>query len=186
MDSDCSSFLSSLQHADSFFPSGTVAMSGGLEALCDEGVVSSLDSLERFLFGQLRWRWATMDRVFVTQAAEVRTNLEVLSTIDRQFELQSLAKESREGSWRSGRALLQVHIKLGTPGVDGYQESDASEKFLLFEQQHLASRHETPEGPNQQILVRHDRSRSPMLPKPRAGHDHHTPGGTSPRAGPPS
>ena len=122
MDSDFSSFLRSLQHADSFFPSGTVAMSAGLEALCDEGVVSSSDSIERFVYGQLRWRWATMDRPFVTNAAKARADLDFLSAIDRQIEIQSLAKESREGSKRSGRALLQVHIKLGTDGVERYQD----------------------------------------------------------------
>ena len=56
MASNCKAVLRSFQHADSFFPSGTVAMSSGLESLNVEGIVDSSDSIERFLLGQLKWR----------------------------------------------------------------------------------------------------------------------------------
>ena len=113
--------LRSFQHADSFFPSGTVAISSGLESLNADRVVDSSDSIERFLLGQLKWRWATMERSFVVHAAKAKLDFDALSAIDSQVEILSLAREARHGSVRSGRALLKVHTQLGTVGADRYE-----------------------------------------------------------------
>ena len=113
--------LRSFQHADSFFPSGTVAISSGLESLNVEGIVNTSDSIERFLLGQLKWRWATMERSFVVHAAMAKLDFDALSAIDSQIEVLSLAREARDGSVRSGRALLKVHTQLGTVGADRYE-----------------------------------------------------------------
>ena len=121
MASNFKAVLRSFQHADSFFPSGTVAMSSGLESLNVEGVVCTADSIERFLLGQLKWRWATLERSFVVHAAKAKLDFDVLSAIDAQIEILSLAKEARDGSVRSGRALLKVHTQLGTAGADCYE-----------------------------------------------------------------
>ena len=121
MASNFKAVLRSFQHADSFFPSGTVAMSSGLESLYVEGIVYTADSIERFLLGQLKWRWATLERSFVVHAAKAKLDFDVLSAIDAQIEILSLAKEARDGSVRSGRALLKVHTQLGTAGADCYE-----------------------------------------------------------------
>ena len=54
--------LALLQHGDSFFPSGAVSFSWGLETLAEDGRVATAADVAAFLEGQLRWRWATCDR----------------------------------------------------------------------------------------------------------------------------
>ena len=116
------SILRSLQHGDSFFPAGAIAMSGGLETLVDERRIDSVQTVEDFLTGQLLCRWATMERPIVVAASRTCTNLKVLCDIDAQVEAQTLAAELRVGSVRSGRALLQVHSNLDTNNVEEFRE----------------------------------------------------------------
>ncbi|MEO1841779.1 MAG: urease accessory protein UreF, partial [Pseudomonadota bacterium] len=70
------SILRSLQHGDSFFPAGAIAMSGGLETLVDERRIDSVQTVEDFLTGQLQCRWATMERPIVVAASRTCTELE--------------------------------------------------------------------------------------------------------------
>ena len=114
--------LRSLQHGDSFFPAGAIAMSGGLETLVDERRIDSAHAVENFLTGQLQCRWATMERPIVVAASRTCKNLEVLRGIDAQVEAQTLAAELRVGSMRSGRALLQVHANLNTENAGEFRE----------------------------------------------------------------
>jgi urease accessory protein len=116
------SILKSLQHGDSFFPAGGIAMSGGLETLVDEHRINSVQMVEDFLTGQLQCRWATMERPIVVAASRTCTDLEVLCEIDAQVEAQTLAAELRGGSVRSGRALLQVHSSLDTNNAEEFRE----------------------------------------------------------------
>jgi urease accessory protein len=116
------SILKSLQHGDSFFPAGGIAMSGGLETLVDEHRINSVQMVEDFLTGQLQCRWATMERPIVVAASRTCTDLEVLCDIDAQVEAQTLAAELRGGSVRSGRALLQVHSSLDTNNAEEFRE----------------------------------------------------------------
>jgi urease accessory protein len=53
--SDHSLFIT-LQHADSFFPSGATSFSWGLETLCAEGAIQSASDLNTFIEGQLQAR----------------------------------------------------------------------------------------------------------------------------------
>ena len=53
MSSEYLSILRSLQHGDSFFPAGAIAMSGGLETLVDERRIDSVQTVKDFLIGQL-------------------------------------------------------------------------------------------------------------------------------------
>ena len=116
------SILRSLQHGDSFFPAGAIAMSGGIETLVDERRIDSVQAVEDFLTGQLQCRWATMERPIVVAASRTCTDLEVLCGIDAQVEAQTLATELRVGSVRSGRALLQVHSSLDTNNAEEFRE----------------------------------------------------------------
>jgi len=122
MKSEHLSVLRSLQHGDSFFPAGAIAMSGGLETLVDEHRVNSVETVEDFLSGQLDCRWATMERPIVVAAWRACKDLEVSCDIDMQVEAQTLAAELRVGSVRSGRALLQVHANLDTNNAKKYRE----------------------------------------------------------------
>ena len=114
------SLLTALQHGDSFFPSGAVSFSWGLETLFTEEVLVSAADVEAFIHSQLRGRWATFDRAIVVAAHRAATDEAILQKIDETVEAQNLAFEVREGSRRSGLALLQVHMKMETPGAKSY------------------------------------------------------------------
>ena len=113
--------LTLLQYGDSFFPSGAVSFSWGLETLCAEGRITAAPEVSSFLHSQLRHRWATCDRPAVAAGHRMGEDLDAVARIDRLLEAQSLAAELRDGSRRSGGALLAVHEKLGTPGAETYR-----------------------------------------------------------------
>ena len=118
---DHAALLASLQHGDSFFPSGAVSFSWGLETLQAEGRVTTVDEVAAFVEDQLRNRWATFDRPALAGAYQSAGDLEEVSRIDYLVEAQTLAAELRAGSRRQGAALLSVHEKLGTEGATAYR-----------------------------------------------------------------
>lgn len=120
--SDLSALLRTLQHGDSFFPSGAVAFSYGLETLCADGQVTTAEEVERFIVGQLRGRWAPCDRGVLVAAYRAGDDLEGVERADRLQEAVALARELREGSRWTGAALLRVHAELGTRNAGAYQE----------------------------------------------------------------
>ena len=113
-------WLALLQHGDSFFPSGAVSFSFGLETLGEDGRIDSAPALASFLEGQLRARWATCDRGALAAAHREAADLQAVARIDTLLEASTLAAELRRGSRRSGRALLKVHSALGTAGAAAY------------------------------------------------------------------
>ena len=114
--------LSVLQNSDSFFPSGSMSFSWGLEALCATSRIDGAMSLREFVVGQVRHRWSTFDRVVLAHAHNVRHgDLDSLAELDCLVEAQSLVDELGEGSRRNGQALLTVHDKLGTDGAGDYR-----------------------------------------------------------------
>lgn len=115
------SLLGALQHADSFFPSGAVSFSSGLETLHADREVASAEQLAGFVEGQLLHRWAGSDAVALVAAYRAAGALERVAAVDAVFEAMSLAMELREGSKRAGTALLTVHAKLGTAGAAAYR-----------------------------------------------------------------
>lgn len=114
--------LTLLQHGDSFFPSGAFASSSGLETLHADGKITDAAALTQFIAGQLRWRWARLDRPALIHASRAGDELEQISQIDREFEALALARELRDASHRAGRALLRVHAQLGTRNAATYLE----------------------------------------------------------------
>ncbi len=108
-----------LQHGDSFFPSGSVAFSFGLETLVQDGFVRGSDDVQKFLLEQIRFRWASAERAVVSAAWRCGVDLDALKKVDEVQEAMTLSRELREGSQRAGAALLSVHRKLDTPGADG-------------------------------------------------------------------
>lgn len=118
---DLQSLLGALQHADSFFPGGGVAFSGGLETLHADRQVTSAQQLADFVEGQLRHRWATCDASTLVAAHRASGRLDRVAEVDGLFDAMSLAMELREGSRRAGASLLTVHAKLGTIGAAEYR-----------------------------------------------------------------
>jgi urease accessory protein len=114
---DVAATMRVLQFGDSFFPSGAVSFSWGLEGLTENGAVTSAESVHSFVIGQLHARWAQFDRAVVVAAHRARMNLEAVVAIDDQVEIQTASAELRSGSRRMGEAMLSVFERLGVDGV---------------------------------------------------------------------
>lgn len=120
--SDVADALAVLQFGDSFFPTGAVSFSWGLEGLSDSGVVTSADEVRSFVIGQLRARWAEFDRPVVVAAHQARMSLQDVAAIDAQVEMQSPCAELRSASRRMGEAMLSVFARLGIGDASTYRE----------------------------------------------------------------
>ena len=119
--SDVAEALAVLQFGDSFFPSGAVSFSWGLEGLSDSGVVTDAEAVRAFVIGQLRARWAEFDRPVALAAHQARMSLEEVAAIDAQVETQSPCAELRSGSRRMGEAMLSVFARLGIGDAIAYR-----------------------------------------------------------------
>jgi len=75
---DGTALLGLFQLTDSFFPSGAFAHSQGLETFVQDGLVSGLQDLERFLAAYLKGQVARSDALIVklTFEAAAETTLE--------------------------------------------------------------------------------------------------------------
>lgn len=113
--------LLALQHGDSFFPSGAIAFSWGLEGLCRDGLVRDHKELLGFVEGQLLGRWRTCDRPAVLAAYRARGDLRGVTDVDLALDALTLPTHLREGSRRCGAALLSVHYKLDNVGAAPYR-----------------------------------------------------------------
>jgi urease accessory protein len=116
-----SMLLRLLQDGDSFFPSGAVSFSWGLESLCTERVICTEHDVQEFLMAQLSHRWCQFDRPTVIAAARASQDFCALIEIDQLVEARSLCAEFRSGSRRSGNGLLSAHVRLGTEGAQDYK-----------------------------------------------------------------
>ena len=119
---DAPQILRALQFADSFFPSGALSFSAGMETLTEMGLMPDEQSVRGFVFSQMKYRWASFDLPVVVQAARVSPDLESLCELDRLVEAQSLVFDMREGSKRNGGALLAVHGKMDSDLAQQYQD----------------------------------------------------------------
>lgn len=117
---DVAAQLAALQYGDSQFPGGGFAFSWGMEGLQAAGLFQR-DELADFIEGQLRHRWATLDRGLIAHAHDRRGDPRGLIELDRQADLLMVAAPLRDGSSRAGRALLGIHARLGTPGCAAYR-----------------------------------------------------------------
>ena len=113
--------LAALQFGDSFFPSGAVSFSLGLETLHADGVVTDAATLEEFLADQVTERWATAERAFLAAAHRACPDWPAVAEIDVLQEAMTLPRELREGSRKGGAALLGVHARMETPGAAAYR-----------------------------------------------------------------
>ena len=103
------SFLAALQLADSFFPSGTVTLSHGLEAYLANEELSAND-ISDILNNQLEVKVGPLDVVAYSHAYDAVERGEVPKAheIDRYFHASLVSEEIRQGSIRSGRATLET------------------------------------------------------------------------------
>ena len=106
---DDAALIAALQLSDSFFPSGMVTLSHGLEAFLSLQPESGKD-LSRLLEDYLRHKIVPLELLAYLHAyrAAEAADLEHLQHIDRYLTASLLPQELRQGSARSGRALLET------------------------------------------------------------------------------
>jgi len=114
--------LAVLQFGDSFFPSGSVSFSWGLEGLSSSGAIGDAETVRAFVIGQLRARWAEFDRPAVIAAHRARMNIEAVASVDELVEIQSPCAELRSASRRMGEGLLSVFARLGIGDASLYRD----------------------------------------------------------------
>ena len=106
---DLDAFLSSLQLADSFFPSGLYTLSHGLEAFAQAGLLKP-DGLEGLLIDYLRHGVGPADGAALAcahRAAETG-ELEIAAEADLRLTAVKLPREARANSQRIGCQLLKT------------------------------------------------------------------------------
>ncbi len=119
--SEVAETMLALQFGDSFFPSGGVSFSWGLEGLIQHGAVTEA-GIESFVIGQLHAKWANFDRAAVVAAHRAAGDLDSVAVIDRQIEIQTPCAELRAGSQRMGQAMLALFVSLGWPQPPLYRD----------------------------------------------------------------
>lgn len=108
--------LTALQFGDGQFPGGGFAFSWGLESLVADGRLARAD-FPAFIDGQMRYRWASFDRILVAHAHAAANDLPRLIELDDLADALTTIDSARRGSRRAGGALLGTHIRLATPGA---------------------------------------------------------------------
>ena len=99
-----------LQTADSLFPTGAYAHSGGLETVVASGVVNDARSLSAFLRGRIVPMLANYELPYLgfAWAAAQTDDLAVLTALDREFGASKLPREAREASVQIGNQRLRM------------------------------------------------------------------------------
>ena len=114
--------LTILQFGDSFFPSGAVSFSWGIEMLKEDNVITSITDIDKFLENQLINKWAPFERVALAHTYLNADKIDEVVAIDNLVESMTVTNELRNGSKRLGTALLATHTKLNTPRAQDYQQ----------------------------------------------------------------
>jgi len=122
--------LAVLQLSDSGFPSGRYTLSHGLEAFAHEGLLETPcapDALAALLGDCIRFGVGPSDGIALGCAhravdADGGIDAERVVRIDRQLSAVKLAREGREASARTGRALLAAAPAVAGVGMEGYAD----------------------------------------------------------------
>lgn len=121
---DALAFLSCLQLADSFFPSGLYTLSHGLETCVQLGQVDG-STFGALLAEHLRAGFGASDSVALACAYRAGEQAQLLEAIcaDKRLTAVKLAREMRETSCRVGHQLLNLSRRLfGKPLLDEYAQ----------------------------------------------------------------
>lgn len=124
------SLLRLLQCNDTSFPSGAFAFSNGLETLVHEGRVRDPGGISDVIETQILPRWLSFDRYFVRRAFQCDGDVDLIGAADRQCHLNSTNADLARASRRIGRALLNVHGKIGTQGAADYKARISSDDAM--------------------------------------------------------
>jgi len=113
--------LKILHYGDSFFPTGSVSFSWGIESLTGSGTLTTAYDVEKFISGQLYARWSCFDRTIIKTAHKSSNDLDAIYSLDEYVEILTPSYELRSGSSRMGNALLTVFARLGNQQAIDYR-----------------------------------------------------------------
>jgi urease accessory protein len=128
---DLVSYLSALQLGDSAFPSGRYTLSYGLEAVAQSGQLPTQETapaLTRLLSDCIRFGVAPSDGVALACAHRALgpdgcVNWDVVTRADQRLTAVKLAREARNASTRTGRALLTTaSAVIGAAAIRSYAQ----------------------------------------------------------------
>lgn len=107
-------FLRALQITDSFFPTGMVTLSHGLETFIQEEGISTEEEFEQLLEDYLRNQLGVGDAVALANAhrAADQGDMQAIIEIDLTLTSMKLVRESRESSVKTGGRMLAVSRRL--------------------------------------------------------------------------
>ena len=110
-----------LQTADSSFPTGAYAHSGGLETLAALGVVNDARSLSVFLRGRVVPMLGNYELPYLGFAMQAARDgdLAALAALDREFGAGKLPREAREASVQIGTQRLRMLTRVQPSTVAG-------------------------------------------------------------------
>jgi urease accessory protein len=122
--------LAVLQLSDSGFPSGRYTLSHGLETFAHEGMLETpcvSDALASLLSDCIRFGVGPSDGVALACAhravdADGDVDVELVVRTDRRLSAVKLAREAREASTRTGRALLAAAPAVAGVRMRGYAD----------------------------------------------------------------
>lgn len=99
-----------LQVANAAFPTGAFNHSYGFETLIETGEIKDRASLERHCLDWMRFAIAPADGAAAAHAhrAQLAGNIDALALVDEAVAALKLAREVRDASLRTGRALLSA------------------------------------------------------------------------------
>jgi urease accessory protein len=121
-------FLAVLQLSDSGLPNGRYTLSQGLETYAHEGLLetsSRPDTLSALLADCVQFGVAPSDGIALAcahraVAADGAVDVDLVVRTDRRLTAVKLARETREASTRSGRALLRAAPAVAGVTMSGY------------------------------------------------------------------
>jgi urease accessory protein len=127
--------FSLMQLADSFFPSGNFALSGGLEALVRSSRIKDKQDIKEFLKSQLYCQLRPCDCAILALSYDAASRLDLndLMRIDNLFFSMKLVEVVRTSSVRAGQQLLNNVIAiLAMPKTISQGNSSKSNQVLEF------------------------------------------------------
>jgi urease accessory protein len=117
-----------MQLADSFFPSGTFGMSGGLESFVKNGKIKNEKDVLMFLEQQLVLRVIPCDCIILSTIIDAakKDDIVIAMFIDNAFYSMKLIKEVRVASVRSGQQILNCVLYMSST----YHKNKFAKKFM--------------------------------------------------------
>lgn len=106
--------LSLLQLTSSALPVGAYSYSEGLEILVENGMITSPESLQKWLESELKYGAIRMEAAVMIRAYEAvkALDLQLLSYWNQWLSAARETEELRSASWQMGRSLIQLLEKL--------------------------------------------------------------------------